>query len=427
MGLIGASHTYFFNPTFSQKVVVLASGSEQPAQVDSIIRPQMTIFRNYEGNFIVQRSTINYSVNKKFNSKNTVQAGINVDRIGFELKDKFNTSSTNISFQDIRNNEGANYLTQMWIQWQHKFTERFMVNSGLHGQWFSINNKSITVEPRLGIRYQLTEKLALNGGAGVHNQTQPIFMYYNKNAAGETTNKNLGFTTSYHGVAGFDYNFASDWRIKVETYYQALNNIPVESSPSTFSMVNVGADFNLPGNTNLVNNGTGHNYGVEFTFEKFFSNGFYLLQTTSLFESKYKGSDGIERNTAFNGNYVTNLLGGYELKLGKKHTLSIDLKGTLAGGRRITPIDESQSLLQKRTIRFEDLAYTEQLPAYFRMDVRVGFKREGKRISQQWMIQFNNVTDQKNIFLRRYSQLESKIVDVPQLPFQVIPQYRILF
>ncbi|NOT38584.1 MAG: HAMP domain-containing histidine kinase, partial [Saprospiraceae bacterium] len=41
--------------------------------------------------------------------------------------------------------------------------------------------------------------------------------------------------------------------------------------------------------------------------EKFYSKGYYFLFTTSIFESKYKASDGILRNTAFNGNYVVNL------------------------------------------------------------------------------------------------------------------------
>ena len=54
----------------------------------------------------------------------------------------------------------------------------------------------------------------------------------------------------------------------------------------------------------LVNNGTGENYGIEFTLERFLSNNFYFLITTSIYESNYKGYDGIKRNTAFNGNYA---------------------------------------------------------------------------------------------------------------------------
>jgi len=64
-----------------------------------------------------------------------------------------------------------------------------------------------------------------------------------------------------------------------------------------------------------MNEGTGENYGLEFTLERFFSKGYYVLGTASLFQSTYKGSDGIERSTAFNGQYVLNLLGGKEFRL----------------------------------------------------------------------------------------------------------------
>lgn len=43
-----------------------------------------------------------------------------------------------------------------------------------------------------------------------------------------------------------------------------------------------------------------------------------MLMTTSLYESTYEGSDGIKRNTAFNNNYIYNLLFGEEWKLGWK-------------------------------------------------------------------------------------------------------------
>ena len=68
----------------------------------------------------------------------------------------------------------------------------------------------------------------------------------------------------------------------------------------------------------LVNSGTGRNYGVELTIEKFFSDGYYGLFTSSLYDSKYTASDGVERNTAFNGKYVLNILFGKEWKVGSE-------------------------------------------------------------------------------------------------------------
>lgn len=82
--------------------------------------------------------------------------------------------------------------------------------------------------------------------------------------------------------------------------------------------MNSGADFGLDSYDSLTNKGTGTNMGGEITVEHFLKNGFYFLATGPLINSKYKGSDGIERNAAFNIGHVVNLLAGKEFKLGKK-------------------------------------------------------------------------------------------------------------
>ncbi len=109
---------------------------------------------------------------------------------------------------------------------------------------------------------------------------------------------------------GYDINITKYFRLKTELYGQYIYNAAVEKTPSSFSMLNAGSDFGFPDKTNLVNNGKGYNYGIELTAERFLNKGFYYLLTVSLFESKYKGSDNVWRNTAFNSNYVVNVLGG---------------------------------------------------------------------------------------------------------------------
>jgi hypothetical protein len=49
------------------------------------------------------------------------------------------------------------------------------------------------------------------------------------------------------------------------------------------------------------------------------------LITASVYESKYKGYDNIERNTAFNGNFSFNALFGYEWKITDCKSLSINI------------------------------------------------------------------------------------------------------
>jgi hypothetical protein len=88
-------------------------------------------------------------------------------------------------------------------------------------------------------------------------------------AHGKPTNLNVGFSQSNHLVLGYDLMFKKDFHIKAETYFQYINNVPVEPFRSSFSMLNAGAEFATPNNTYLVNEGSGMNYGVELTAEKF--------------------------------------------------------------------------------------------------------------------------------------------------------------
>jgi hypothetical protein len=145
----------------------------------------------------------------------------------------------------------------------------------------------------------------------MHSQIQTMGLYFYETQLPDLTytktNKNMDMTHSNHYVIAYDNQFSQNWRIKVETYYQDLSNVPVELNPSTYSTLNIGADYVTPNEDSLVNSGTGKNFGVEFTLEKFFSKNYYFLLTTSVFDSKYKGSDGVERNTAFNGNLYCKL------------------------------------------------------------------------------------------------------------------------
>jgi hypothetical protein len=87
----------------------------------------------------------------------------------------------------------------------------------------------------------------------------------------------------------------------------------------------------------MVNEGEARNYGIEFTLEKFFHRNYYFLTTLSIFDSKYTASDGIERNTAFNGKFVFNSLAGKEFRLSENSTLVFDAKGNLGRWEKIHP------------------------------------------------------------------------------------------
>ena len=133
------------------------------------------------------------------------------------------------------------------------------------------------------------------------------------------------------------------------------------------------------------------------------------------------------RNTAFNGNFVLNLLGGKEIKIKQKHTISIDFRGTYSGGKRYTPIDLQASISSNNEVRDQNHAYELQYPDYFRLDVKPGYRFNSKKITHEFSIDIQNITKHDNVFQQSYDIINKKILTDYQLKFFVIPQYRILF
>ena len=218
--------------------------------------------------------------------------------------------------------------------------------------------------------------------------------------------------------------------MKTEVYYQSLYNVPVNTFSGSYSMLNTGASFKTDLEDSLTNEGTGKNYGIELTVEKFFSKGYYGLFTSSLYSSKYKGSDGIERNTAFNGKYIFNILGGKEWKVGggNRNKISTDIKCTYAGGRAYTPIDlEASGVIGHEQLSTE--AYSAFYPNYFRLDFKLGYTLNSrtKKLSQSISLDLQNITNNKNVFSQSYDDRSQSISTTYQLGFFPNFIYKIQF
>jgi hypothetical protein len=195
-------------------------------------------------------------------------------------------------------------------------------------------------------------------------------------------------------------------------------------------MLNTGATFRTDLSDSLINNGTGTNYGIELTLEKFFSHGYYGLFTSSIYNSTYKGSDGIQRNTAFNGKYVFNLLAGKEWKMGndKRNRFSIDVKFTNAGGRAYTPIDLAASNAIGREVFSSDV-YSSFYSTYYRLDLKAGFTLNSskRKVAQTFFLDLQNITNHKNVFSESYDNQSQSIRTTYQLGFFPNVVYKIQF
>lgn len=432
-GVLGLKYNLGLGQNSFLRTIASVSYSGNEFTADRFIAmdtPQERLIRYTEVDDSETRFTLSSLFNTKLNNRFTFRTGLLVEAFNVQslLLDRTEQADNNtdgdpdlVTFRDIDENIA---LWQPYVQGQFRVTEKLTFNAGLHAQYSSLNSQWVW-EPRAAINYSPSPNHTFNMGYGLHHQSISLpLLFLNENVNGDIlqTNKSLDFVRSNHYVLGYDVRLANSWRGKVEVYYQDIDKAGVEPFPSSYSTLTEGADFGFENDrVSLINEGTGHNQGVELTLEKFFSKGYYGLLTGSFFESKYKGSDGIERNTPFNNGYVVNLLAGKEFKAGPsgKNIWFVDTRLTTSGGRYYTPVDLEASQQAGFEILREDLAYSQQYDAYFRWDIKFGLKinSRNKKRSHQFYVDLQNVTANENIFVERYNRLTNNVDRVDQIGF----------
>ncbi|MBI1286273.1 MAG: TonB-dependent receptor [Flavobacteriales bacterium] len=456
-GVVGVSNTFLFKNASYLKTTFAASTLLKQDVVDSVDVTKNP-FDWYKQNFQDHRFQASIFYKIKFNAKHNLKVGTRYTVFYSILQDSAFIPSWN-SYQTLTNFDGVTALIQPYAQWQWRWSNSWTMNTGLHGQVLTLNG-AYTVEPRWGLQWKVNPRHKLSLAYGLHSQMVTLDKYFlvmeDSTGKKEMPNKNLDFVKSHHVVLGYDWSLPWDMRIKVEAYYQYIYDAVIGADTNSYSSLNVGS-FTQSGPDNLVNGGTGTNYGVEITFEKFLTKGYYWLLTASFYDSKYVASDGIVRNTVFNGNYVVNVLGGYELRLNRKnprerlpkptfserklkrwtkkqdlrkatkHSLKFDVKFTIAGGSRYTPIDLQASALAKKAVYVDEAAYSQQFQPYYRLDLGLTYRMSRPKLTQEFSASCQNVTDKQNPLYNQYNPDLNKLVNVNQLGIYPLLQYKILF
>lgn len=257
-----------------------------------------------------------------------------------------NMANSNPAIQDtldfMMREKGNTNIVQAFSQSLIQVGGNVTINAGHHFLYFGMNGNS-TIDPRLGIKWQATPRHSLGIAYGKHSRIEPLRIYLIEFPEKDTEvlpNKNLEITKAHHFVMAYDWNINSNLHFKIEPYVQLLYDVPV-TPDSSFSMINYQNDMFFQ--AKLDNSGTGINYGIDLAFERFMKKGYYYMVTALVYESKFKGGDGIERNTRLNQNYVINILGGKEWQVRENNFFSINGKFTVVGGTRYTPPDQEAS------------------------------------------------------------------------------------
>lgn len=428
IGTAALSYTHFFGTKTRLQTALSVYGSQVTTQIDtfSVWNPDVSNWAGEKSSEV--KTSFTSHLNSKINTKNTINFGIKYDYYFVNLIDSIADQGDFRLDTDVKEQFS---LLQAYLQFKHKFTNDIDVYTGLHAQYLDFN-QTYSLEPRLGFNWNLNPKNSFKLGYGLHSQTQQRIVYFTQTKLndGSTvyTNKNLDFSKSHQAIVGFDHLFSDNLRLKIESYYQYLYDIPVKQSLPEYSVLNYGAEYFVDRVDSLSNDGTGKNYGIEFTLERFLHDNFYFLITTSLYNSKYRGYDlSKERNTAFNGNFAINALGGYEFPIRKYNSIMVGFRTTYSGGRPFVPYDVDETIAQQEEVLDWNHAYEDRQDNYFRANLRISFKRNKPKFSVEMAMDLQYRTNYTSVYERRIDPLTGEIHYNYEMALYPMASYRIQF
>jgi tonB-dependent receptor domain protein len=387
VGTIGLRHQITANEKSFVESHIAFSGTDDLITTDylsddaSVLSPDSYLKKQ---NGILTLAT---SLTHKLSSLATLKAGVTHKQLFY----KYNLSAAQnyvaSTYGRIVNSSGNTDFTEVYGQVKYQLSPSFLVNVGLHTNYFGLNKK-LSVESRAGLAWKMSKQHSLSFGYGKHSQLEDLNIYMIE-VGGVAVNKDLKPSEAHHFVLGYDWQLTDKLRFKTEAYYQYLYNIPSEEG-SSYSLINLRRALYL--NKQLVNNTKGRNYGIDLTLERFLGDNYYYLITGSIFKSAYKAGDNVWRNTRYNKGFVLNALFGKEFYFANnRKVLDVNARISVTGGERYSPILKSQSVAAKQVIYDESRAFSEQFRPLTYVDLTVNYRINHRKSSSVFSLQMKNV------------------------------------
>lgn len=409
----GLSHRYFFGNNGTLKTTLATTYSKTDAW-ESIYNSDMNSspFLDFKSRYT--NLVLTSSFNKKYSSKHTNKTGFTLTNMRYDM-DFHLSPFYSEPMELISEGKGNTNLISAYTSSLFSFNDKISATIGVNGQLLTLND-SWTIEPRAAIKWQASTKSSFGLAYGLHSRMEKMDVYFVKTKAtgDRLVNKDLDFTKTHHVSLSYSYKISDDMNLKIEPYFQYLYDVPVIAD-SSYSVLNRSTFYV---ENALVNKGKGRNYGIDVTFEKYMTKGLYYMVTASVFNSKYCGGDGVWHNTKFNRNYTINGLIGKEWMMGrnKQNVLSINLKLTLQGGDRYSPVNEQTTLAHpdKETQYDESKAYSKQLSPMFLSNYTVSYRMNRNKVSHEFAIKGMNATGYKEYFGHEYN-LKTGVIEPRRL------------
>ncbi|OHX67288.1 TonB-dependent receptor [Flammeovirga pacifica] len=332
-----------------------------------------------------------------------------VDSLYGNLNEKFSTNNTA-------------YNLSAFTDFKYQIFQQLSMTAGLAINKFELTDE-ISLEPRMGLKYNPTENIILGVAYGRHSKREELKVYSFINPLTQEVN-DMKLSKSDHYVGSIKVNLSKNIRLTTEVYYQDLFDVPVMQGTS-YSFANY---TTLWGSSSpIINTGTGVNKGIDITLERSMVNGFYYMLSGSLYDSKYTDDLGNTRNTLFNRNYMATITAGKEFIVKGKNLLGFNFNATYLGGVPLTPYDEQASHQQQKVVYKENELYSIKGQDEIWMNFGITYKILKKKSTRTWGLDMQNALLTEQTAGYKYNLREQKVEE--DRVFFILPNfyYKITF
>lgn len=349
--------------------------------------------------------------------------------IGARFRYSAGASATERRLTSRQNSDVHGWLLRPWIQGRWSLTEHLQATAGVGVAYFTFTEEA-AAEPRASLEWRMRHGRKLALAAGMRSQL-PQWQSFGVGTWPLFTQPAIGLTRSQDVVLGYDHPVTDRLTLHAEAYYQYLTNVPVEgihqfiNNGQAFSMVNV---WDEPVDVSLLPVGTATNMGLELSLDRRFANSWFYQVNASVFNSRYKDAGGYEHATRWDSQYLFNLFGGKEFKKVKEdrvRTWGVSGRANVMGGMWNPPLPTYTDI--NGAVIYAGNPDWEQLPTYYRIDLRVYLKKDRKGRTGMWSVDLQNVTNAQNAAFRYFDVRKDEVITKYQLGIIPNLSYRIEF
>jgi hypothetical protein len=413
---IGMSSIVHSNSKSNWKMGLAVSGQQQDRQSESADVNSINNYIDREG-YRNERTLISGTINYNQRLATQIWANAGLIATSFQQQLEVATLSKTNGINQYPNLTGSvdGVLWQPYVNasWKTKIAE---ITGGVRYVYFNYNGSS-AIEPRVTVSSQVFNGQLLLG-YGITSQMQQTQTYLSFQNSKLDLTKAHQFTASYH--KSFDRNLS----FKINTFYHKLFDVPVSADANPFSTLNQMDEFVTDP---LTSTGLGRNYGADILLEKKFINQIYFIAGGSWYNSVYSNGSSTYRSTRYNGRFTSSISSGREWSRKKNKAFGFHTRLLYLGGLRQQQINEFDSFDYGET-RYEDRnVYPTELPDYFRLDVRVSWRKNKPNYTRTLSLDIQNLTGQQNTAYYYYDTHLQRLETKYQLGIIPVLVYRVDF